>query len=158
MSRCRVRQKLERWRALAGGERRLLVELALFLPAIGTALRLFGVRRTCRLLGGSRQFAEGGIAVDEMAQATAKRLGRLVNIASRHGPYNATCLRHSLALWWLLRRRGLPAELHIGVGKEEALVRAHAWVELGGLVVNDRPSIAGDYAVYQGLERRLPGS
>jgi hypothetical protein len=46
------------------------------------------------------------------------------------------CLAQALAGQWLLRRRGLPAELCIGVVRrpgEELL--AHAWVEIDGMVV-----------------------
>lgn len=157
MSRQQVRRNLDQWRALDGRERRLLAALAVLLPAIGSALRIVGVRRTYRLLGGPRPGAAGGIEVDETSQAAAKRLAQLVNIAARHGPYSATCLRQSLALWWLLRRRGLTAELRIGVGKADARLRAHAWVELAGRVINDHGSISNDYAVYEDLDRQLPG-
>jgi len=86
----------------------------------------------------------------------AVRLGQLVSIASRHGPYAATCLRQSLALSWLLRRRGLPAEVRVGVGKNDGRVLAHAWVELEGKVINDHPAIAAEYAAYRELDRSLP--
>ena len=85
----------------------------------------------------------------------AMRLGRLVSIASRHGPCTVTCLRRSLALGWLLRRRGLPAQLRVGVGKDDGRTHAHAWVELAGRVVNDHPAVAAEYAVYRELDRRL---
>jgi len=42
-----------------------------------------------------------------------------------------------LALHQWLREEGLPSELRIGVRKDDGELRAHAWVELGGLVVND---------------------
>ena len=149
--------KLDRWRALPADERRLLLGLALLLPAIGGALRCLGVRRTYRLLGGPVASAAVASTVPLAAQASAKRLAQLVDIASRRGPYNATCLRQSLVLWWLLRRRGLAAELRIGVAKEGEQVRAHAWVELAGRVINDRATVANDYAVYEDLDRHLPG-
>ena len=149
--------KLDRWRALPADERRLLLGLALLLPAIGCALRCLGVRRTYRLLGGPVASAAVASTVPLAAQASAKRLAQLVDIASRRGPYNATCLRQSLVLWWLLRRRGLAAELCIGVAKEGEQVRAHAWVELAGRVINDRATVADDYAVYEDLDRHLPG-
>ena len=148
--------RLDRWRALPADERRLLLGLALLLPAIGGALRCLGVRRTYRLLG--RPVASAGVesTVPLAAQASAVRLGQLLDIASRHGPYSATCLRQSLSLWWLLRRRGLPAELRIGVAKGDAQLQAHAWVELAGRVINDRAAVADDYAAYHDLDRRLP--
>lgn len=149
-----MRRKLERWRALPGNERWLLLRLAVLLPAMGAALRCLGVRRTFDLLRG--EVASAPSTVPLAAQATAARLARLIDIASRHGPYNATCLRRSLVLWWLLRRRGLPAALRIGVAKAEEQMRAHAWVELAGRVVNDRAAVAADYAVYEALDRHLP--
>jgi len=151
-----VRGKLDRWRALPGHERWLLVRLAVLLPAIGAALRCLGVRRTCLLLRGRVASAGAPSTVPLDAQASAERLAHLVDVASRHGPYNATCLRRSLALRWLLRRRGMPAELRIGVARADQNVRAHAWVELAGRVVNDHASVVADYAAYEDLDRHLP--
>jgi len=153
-----VQKKLDQWRALTGDERWLLAGLVVLLPVIGVALRLLGFRRTYRLLGGSGGSAAGHAEVGEDRQSMAMRLARLVHIASHHGPYTATCLRRSLALWWLLRRRGLPAQVRVGVGKDEDGVRAHAWVELMGRAINDRPAIAEEYAVFRDLDRRLPRS
>jgi len=42
----------------------------------------------------------------------------------------------TLAVWLLLRRRRLPAELKIGVIRREAPFQAHAWVELGGVALD----------------------
>ena len=105
-----MRRKLDQWRALSRDERGLLVGLVVLLPAIGLALRLLGFRRTSRLLGGSAGSAATSANISAESQAVAMRLSQLVSIASRHGPYAATCLRQSLALLWLLRRRGLPEE------------------------------------------------
>lgn len=149
-------RKLDQWRALPSGERWLLVQLAVLLPAIGSTLRWLGVRRTYRLLGGLGGSAGAASSVSASAQASAERLGQLIDIASRHGLYRATCLRRSLALWWLLRRRGLPVELRIGVARAKEQVQAHAWIELAGRVINDRSTVADDYAVYEDLDSYLP--
>lgn len=92
------------------------------------------------------------------AGVAPRRLAWLVSVAARSGAYRATCLRQSLALWWLLRRRGFPAALRIGVGRRAQELRAHAWVELRGHVVNDHPAVADDYATYHDLRDRLPDS
>jgi len=47
-----------------------------------------------------------------------------------------------LALWWLLRRHGVSAELRLGARKQSNRFEAHAWVELDGAILND--SAAGD--------------
>lgn len=88
-------------------------------------------------------------AVPEAAMSYALRLGRLARIAGRYVPTNGSCLRQSLLVWWLLRRKGVPAELCIGVRKQEGLA-AHAWVEVAGQPVNDAPDVAERFAPFHG--------
>ena len=47
------------------------------------------------------------------------------------------CLQRSAVTTWLLRLHGVPAELVIGC--RPVPVQSHAWVEVNGQVVNDRP-------------------
>jgi hypothetical protein len=49
----------------------------------------------------------------------------------------AYCLQRSAVCAWLLRRRGLAADLVIGF--RPVPIDSHAWVEVDGKVVNDRP-------------------
>ncbi|MDE3108598.1 MAG: lasso peptide biosynthesis B2 protein, partial [Acidobacteriota bacterium] len=69
-------------------------------------------------------------AHDEMAIASA--MARSEAAAARHLPLKLTCLDRALTLWWLLRKRGIAAELRIGGRKKSGEFEAHAWVELGG--------------------------
>ncbi len=111
----------------------MLVRLCLLLPAIGVALNLLGFGRTQRLLARLTRDAINFQPVNTPAESNqARQLARLVAITANHGPYRATCLRQSLALWWLLRRRGLVADLRIGVRKDAGNLQAHAWVEHRG--------------------------
>src|SRR5258707_876340 len=57
------------------------------------------------------------------------------------------CLRRSAATTLLLRRHGHDAELVIGA--KLLPFRSHAWVELNGQVINDRPYM---HTIYQVLE------
>jgi hypothetical protein len=131
-----MRRRLEQLWALATWERRLLVRLVLLLPAIGAALHLLGFKRTRDLLARmSPTRADQDRAAAAPTADEAQRIARLVGIAAHHGPYRATCLRQSLAVWWLLRRLGIPAELRIGVRKDAGDFQAHAWVEHSGLPI-----------------------
>jgi hypothetical protein len=49
----------------------------------------------------------------------------------------AACLQRSAVAAWLLRRHGFAADLVIGC--RPLPFESHAWVELDGRVVNDRP-------------------
>ncbi|MGA9883511.1 MAG: lasso peptide biosynthesis B2 protein [Candidatus Acidiferrales bacterium] len=55
------------------------------------------------------------------------------------------CLQRSAATACLLRQHGIPARLVIGA--QQMPFKAHAWVEVGGQVVNDKPYVSEIYAV-----------
>lgn len=50
------------------------------------------------------------------------------------------CLPRSLTLASLLRDRGIPAEVVIGVALRDGRLSAHAWVEVDGAALNERPA------------------
>jgi transglutaminase superfamily protein len=65
-------------------------------------------------------------------------LERVIRLAYRLLPFEATCLKHSLIFCVVRRRRGLPGELRIGVQKTDGVFAAHAWVEDGhGHILTD---------------------
>ena len=55
------------------------------------------------------------------------------------------CLQRSAATTCLLKKYGVPAQMVIGA--QQMPFKAHAWVEVGGLVVNDKSYTPGMYAV-----------
>lgn len=75
-----------------------------------------------------------------------KEMARLVAGSLR--PLGANCLGESLTLAVLLQRLDYPASLRIGARRARAGLEAHAWVELDGVPLNDRPDIAADYSPF----------
>jgi len=57
----------------------------------------------------------------------------------------ALCLQRSAATACLLKRYGVPAQMVIGA--RQMPFKAHAWVEVGGRVVNDKPYTRDMYGV-----------
>jgi len=55
------------------------------------------------------------------------------------------CLQRSAAAACLLKQHGIPAEMVIGA--QQMPFRAHAWVEAGGRVVNDKSYTPEMYSV-----------
>ena len=55
------------------------------------------------------------------------------------------CLQRSAATACLLKNYGLPAQMMIGA--QQLPFKAHAWVEVNGQVVNDKPYVREMYAV-----------
>jgi len=64
------------------------------------------------------------------------RAARLVDAVAACYP-NITCLKKSLILLRLLRKRGIPAELRLGVRKVDDDFRSHAWIECAGRTLLD---------------------
>jgi hypothetical protein len=103
------------------------------LALLRLALRTAGLKRTvaaARRLGGDR--APIGSDPEELVRTTTRRIAA----AAAFFPGRAECLEQSLALFVLLRRRGVPVELRIGVQRYPFL--AHAWVEHEGRPINER--------------------
>lgn len=106
--------------------------LALLLRAAGS-LRARGLARTL-----ARLEPDGIDKTFEPARAAA-----IVDAVARIIP-GATCLARSVALSRLVGSR---ARICIGVRAGEQELDAHAWVELDGVVLNDRSDVRARYAV-----------
>ena len=127
-----VRRKLAGLRRLSRAERRILLAAALWLPAVDLGLRTAGFARVRRWLVTGRRPDGGSAPLSPERRAEAEGVARLVTVAARHHLWPMTCLRRALVIDRLLARRGIPAELRIGVRKGEEGFRAHAWIECGG--------------------------
>lgn len=62
-----------------------------------------------------------------------KRLPSFVAAAYELLPFPDTCLRKSLVLSALLKRRRVPARVCLGVARNGSALEAHAWVECDGM-------------------------
>ena len=71
--------------------------------------------------------------------AEVARLHRAVACAARNHLYPMRCLPQSLALAWLLARRGAAVELRLGVRRHGGQFQAHAWLERDGVPLVPAP-------------------
>lgn len=76
---------------------------------------------------------------------TVERVCSAVDMACIWYWKEALCLQRSAAAACLLKRCGVPAQMVIGA--QQMPFKAHAWVEVGGQVVNDRPYTPQMYEV-----------
>ncbi len=71
-------------------------------------------------------------------EALARRLALAVSRAAEHGLFRPTCLVRAVALAGLLRGRGIQeGRVRVGVRVRGGGFAAHAWVELGDLILGD---------------------
>jgi transglutaminase superfamily protein len=125
------------WR-LSGYERGIALEAASALAATWLGLRLAGFRRWKNLLTRLTPTANSVPRQPTASQREpAEVIARIAAAAARNLFFGTNCLEQSLVLWWLLRRRGIAAELRIGARKEFQRFEAHAWVEVDSAVLND---------------------
>jgi hypothetical protein len=136
------------WRTFHGlswAERWVLAQTLALLPVAVSSLRLLGFRRTRILLlpaTSSRQ--------SRTDLPAALSLARIVHGAAIWSPLRANCLPTALILCRLLGRRGLEAELRLGVGKPEGEFAAHAWVEHAGVALDEPENTARTFAALGG--------
>lgn len=142
----RFAHQFARFRKLSTNEQRFLIDAVVSLPAAWIGLRLLGLARIqARLM---LLDADGRAAI-ELRQL--QRYAKLLGIAARHTFGPSTCLSRSLVLVWLLKRRGVQTQLRIGVRLNDGKLDAHAWVEHGGLPVNERQEIVDRYVSFPHL-------
>jgi hypothetical protein len=105
-----------RFLALESEDRRVVIEATALLAALRPAVALCGVARVQRVLertaGRGRPSAS---VVDERLPVVA----RLVEATARRAPFSTSCLHRSLALWWMLRRRGISSSVQFGARNDE---------------------------------------
>ncbi len=113
----------------------------LLLAATDLALRILGFARTVAM---ARRVSHAR----RQAQPTlAPEVCRRVALAAVFYPGRARCLEQSLALYVLLRRRGIPVDLRLGV--QPYPFTAHAWLELNGNALNEHPEVIRQFVPLQ---------
>ncbi len=135
------------WRRLGGRERAEVVRSAVSLLMVGGLLHAGGLRHASSILD---RFPSGR----PRRGADIVEVVRSVERATRVVP--ARCLTRSVTTWWLLARRGVRSEVVLGVANDRrAVVKAHAWLEVDGRVVNDAPDVREHFAVLPAAHQRV---
>jgi hypothetical protein len=85
------------------------------------------------------------IVAEALADNPVEQICSAVDMACIWYWKEALCLQRSAATACLLKRCGVPAQMVIGA--QQIPFKAHAWVEVNGRVVNDKPYTPEMYAV-----------
>jgi hypothetical protein len=131
---------------MSWSERWFALRCLFLLQAVALGVRALGYNRVSRWI---EQHSQGvpqpNLSPDDQAEAAAW-IGALVGIANRRIKFlQVTCLPESLTVWWLLRRRGLPAQIKMGVRRLDGKLDGHAWVMFQDRVVSGDPLLPQDY-------------
>jgi hypothetical protein len=126
-----------RFAQLSGSERTTVLKAAFCLFATWIGLRVVGFRRWKNLIDLLVFPAPHAALPDPARLPEAALLARLLSATARHLFLRTNCLEQALTLYFLLRHRGLVAELHFGARKCSAALEAHAWVAYLGVPLNE---------------------
>lgn len=135
-----IRRRAQGYWRLHPADRRLVRQSALLIWV--SALLIKFVRLHPLIQGLDRLLpAPNRAAADGDLLARAEHIAALfVAVANLH-PMRTTCLPRAVALWWLLRRARIDAQIVLGVQPvrqhRASSIAAHAWVEVMGQGVGD---------------------
>lgn len=121
----------------------LILKSYLSLITVEIEQKTFGFKRVYKSVRGRRT---ASIAEDK--RTSYEQIARAMDLACVFYPKTVLCLQRSVAAVRCLRRSGWPAELVIGCAI--STFEDHAWVELGAVVINDKPYM---HEMYQVLDR-----
>lgn len=134
---------------LARGSAGLLFRLRLYtlsallgIATVNLMLRILGFHRLC-------EFVKGWPVSRCDAAPDTKQICEAVRKAASWYPRQSMCLQRSAITTCLLRQSGTAAEMVIGCRKIP--FGAHAWVEVGGEVANDKRQVQEFYKVLRRL-------
>lgn len=143
-----------KFRVLTGFEQWLVLEFITDLLATRLGLRLAGFHRWKNMITWLTR-KKSWRAADVSPADVAVKIATIEEATARHLPFKTNCLERSLALLWLLRKRGITADLRIGARKEADRFEAHAWVEFEGAVLNDAGEAHRHFVPFEGLSSSL---
>ena len=104
---------------------------------LGEAVAALGLATLAvRLLPFRRAVTAGGLRLGQPRTADIPEIRWSIETASRRLPWRSVCFPKGLALQAMLRRRGVDARLHYGVGTgDDGALEAHVWVAAGDDIV-----------------------
>jgi hypothetical protein len=147
-------KQIQRFRALGQPARGLFLRASVLLPLVSISLKWRGLRQTKALLERFISVSQGELNSEALERAALT--ARMVRAAGYYGIGHPNCLSVSLALWWLLARQGIASDLRLGVRKEGEKFEAHAWVECGGLPLNEPEAKHQQFAAFDAALASLP--
>ena len=126
------RRRLRAVARMPWSEKALAAEAIVMLAAARILIRFGSERDLVSRIGGTRVAAvaphEGGFPAAEPDEPRGIQIGAMLERAARHTWWRSMCLEIALAGRWMLRRRGIPSTMYVGMAKRGGNFIAHAWL------------------------------
>ena len=136
--------RLGKFWSLTRREKEFLFEASILLFASNASIKAIPFRHIDRFL---RTRWNDGIQGDIDHEQEIRLVKHSISRAANVLPWKSLCLSRSIAQFIMLRRRGIPATLFLGVRfSGHSSLDAHAWVDTGPSG-NDKRSDGSDFAI-----------
>ena len=117
----------------------------LLLPASRVAIALLGYRRGARIISKVAPWWSRSPSPVETTEF-ASRLAQVVGGLSRRLPMRLHCLHRAVVIDALLKKAGIPSQVHLGARPGNAF-QAHAWVCVAGQAVGEPHSVQNEFGL-----------
>jgi hypothetical protein len=146
---------LGKYLALSGRERRMLMEASLLLVAARTTIRCIPMRWYAPVLLGTHNEETSWSDGKRPDARIPEQVRWAVDLMSRRMPWRKKCFPGAMAAHLMLRRRGIPSTLYLGVCKRDgSTLEAHSWLRCGAIFVTggtgEGYSLVATFAAPQG--------
>jgi len=127
--------RLKNFCARSGEERSIVLQALILLHVARLSLSVCGFKATRGLFETVSRIRARHV-IEPGRDGLPGLTMQCVHAAARHALFGAVCLPRSVVLCTLLRRRGFHPTLRFGARSTDGRFEAHAWVELGGRVLD----------------------
>ncbi len=121
--------KTQKFRALHLREKVMFVEAIIMLGFMRIALSRLSLKRLISPLKHQDNLKKT-TPLNPKQISTALSIGKMICLAANNTPWSSGCLAQSLTAHRMLKKRGIPGAIHIGVnktGNRQVDFQAHAW-------------------------------
>ena len=114
-------------------EKALAAEAIVMLAAARFLIRFGSERDLVSRIGGTRVASsptneESAAAPAASHESKGIPIGAMLERVARYTWWRSMCLEKALAGRWMLRRRGIPSTMYVGMAKRDGNFIAHAWL------------------------------
>ena len=130
-------RKIKKFSQLSTHERNLFMEAYYTLGMMRAAILRVPFKRLVRSLehqSKKDEFTE----LSEEKKKMALSIGKAIEQAAVHTPWESACLAQSLTAQKMLKKRGIPGAFYLGVSKDknaEEKMKAHAWSQCAEVII-----------------------
>ena len=141
--------KIKKYLAYGNKEKLLIIKAFLITGICNLIINRIPIKKYNKMLG--EKGGESDMIISREAELKAEKIGDIINMVSKHTPWNSRCFVKAMTAQILLKQYKIGSTLYMGVRKKNSQMTAHAWVRSGRVSV-----VGGDgngYTVVQKFKK-----